>query len=112
MLVAVVALSVLRTWPLVVTVNKEARNLQQKIDEVNRDIAEAEKTKEYLSSPTYLERQARLKLNYKKPDEKVVFVYRNPYNQRPDESVGNLEHGVSSWWQRLWLWVKAGQTRE
>ena len=32
---------------------------------------------DYFSSDAYLERQARLKLNYKLPDEQVAFVYKD-----------------------------------
>ncbi len=102
LVVSLVALSVLRIWPLVVTINKETMNLQQKIDEANRNLAELEKSKEYFKNPAYLERQARIKLNFKKPDEKVVFVYKNPYNQSPDELAQTLADRSRGFWQKLW----------
>lgn len=84
MLILFFGLGVYRLWLEVVAVNKETDNLKRKIDETNKTVAELENSKEYLQNPAYLERQARLRLNYKKPDEKVVFVYRSPYNQNPE----------------------------
>jgi len=60
---------------------KEIENLDRKIAEIERSRSELEKLGDYLKNPAYLERQARLKLNYKKPDENVVFIYKNQYNQ-------------------------------
>jgi len=67
--------SVIKLEPPLAAVRKELKNLNQKIDEAEKSSLELEKFGDYLKSNAYLERQARLKLNYKKPDEKVVFVY-------------------------------------
>lgn len=56
-------------------VDKEITNQKNKIDEVEKSIADLQKSKEYLKTDSYIEKQARLRLNYKKPDENVVFVY-------------------------------------
>src|SRR3989344_5703024 len=66
---------IIKLEPAIVLVSKELKNINQKIDEVEKNNLELDKLGDYLGSDAYLERQARLKLNYKKPDENVVYVY-------------------------------------
>ena len=68
-------ISIIKLEPAIVLVSKELKNINQKIDEVEKNNLELDKLGDYLGSDAYLERQARLKLNYKKPDENVVYVY-------------------------------------
>lgn len=66
--------------------NKEAKIFENKINNletVNKSIEERLKHFEY---PSFLEKEARLKLNYKSVGEKVVFVY-------PDTSKISSESG-------------------
>lgn len=65
------------------TVSQEVSNLDRKIAEAEQGLSELQKLKDYFKSAAYLERQARLKLNYKKPGESVVFVYKNQHVQSP-----------------------------
>lgn len=103
-LILFLALAVYRILPLVLAINKETDNLRKKIAETNKNIAELEESKKYLQDPAYLERQARIRLNYKKPNEKVVFVYQSPYNQNPgmktDEAKG-LFRKLKQWFAEL-----------
>lgn len=69
------ALSTIKLQPALVSVRKEIKNVEQKISEIKIARQEAEKLSEYLNSSAYLERQARIKLNYKKPGENVVYIY-------------------------------------
>ena len=68
------------------SVREEVRNLEQKIVSVEEDNAELEKQVGYLENPAFLEREARLRLNYKAPDEVVVFVYPDDSPQRSSKS--------------------------
>jgi len=69
--------------PSLETVSQEVNNLDQKIAEAERDLSELQKLGDFFKSVTYLEQQARLKLNYKKPGESVVFIYKNQHVQDP-----------------------------
>ena len=67
---------------------------------------ELEKLGDYMKSNAYLERQARLKLNYKKPDEKVVFVYQNSNAKVQNKNVetekildSKLLVNLKEWWK-------------
>ena len=62
---------------------------------------------EYLSSDAYKERQARIKLNFKKPGEKVVYVYRTDAENSAQSKEGVVAGTVfddqnKSSWQRWW----------
>ena len=57
------------------TVNKEVLTLETKVENLEKNNNSLEKFIEYLKHPLYLEREARLKFNYKAPGEEVVFVY-------------------------------------
>ena len=57
------------------SVNKEVANLETKAENMEQSNLSLEKFIEYLKHPLYLEREARLKFNYKAPGEEVVFVY-------------------------------------
>ena len=94
---------------------KEANGLKQKIDETDKALAQLDKSAEFIGSDNYLEREARQKLNYKNPDEKVVYVYGNQYNQNPDgnaQTTAPVTASVSQqtsnfWqaWQKIWGWL-------
>lgn len=86
-------------------VNKEIKDLESKISHLENDNIYTEKLVGYLKHPSFLEREARLRLNYKKPGEETVFVY-------PDSAEivsGSLElknkldgePGYIKWWQYL-----------
>ena len=78
----------------------ETAVLKEKISEL--------KSNEEINSQTsdeYIEREARIKLNYRDPDEKVVYVYRNNEVYGPQEqaiSVPVLEQNIESNF-RLWI---------
>src|SRR3989338_6359090 len=61
-------------------VNTEIHELEAKIDNLEKSNGLLEKFISYMADPLFLERQVRIKLNYKSPGEEVVFVY-------PDNSV-------------------------
>jgi len=61
---------------------------------------------EYFKSEAYLEREARARLNYKKPEEKVAIIYRDKGSGQFDDSMENEENigQIKKWWR--WLWNK------
>ena len=98
--------STIKLEPQLVAVRKELKNLNQKIDEVKKSSLELEKLGDYMKSNAYLERQARLKLNYKKPDEKVIFVYQNSNAKVQNNNVktgkildSKLLVNLKEWWK-------------
>ena len=76
-------LLIIKLKPSLETASQEVNNLDQKIAEAEQDLSELQKLGDYFKSVAYLEREARLKLNYKNPGESVVFVYKNQHVQDP-----------------------------
>ena len=96
-------LLIIRLQPSLRMATREVSNLNQKIAEAEKSRLELERLGDYLKSAAYLERQARLKLNYKKPGESAVFVYKNQHNQNPMEpSEAVKPSAVLPNWQK-WL---------
>ena len=87
-------LLIIKLKPSLETVSQEVNNLDQKITEAERDLSESQKLSDYFKSAAYLEREARLKLNYKKPGESVVFVYKNQHAQNPAEPGGAVKSSI------------------
>ena len=56
-------------------VNKEAEILENKIANLEKDNKSIEEYLNYLNHPSFLKKEARLKLNYKAEGENVAFVY-------------------------------------
>ncbi len=96
-------LLIVKLKPSLETVSQEVNNLDQKIAEAEKDLSELQKLGDYFKSVAYLEREARLKLNYKKPGENVVFVYKNQHAQSPAETDGVVKSSlILPNWQK-WL---------
>ena len=88
-------------------VGLEANNLQAKIAQAQKATAALAQQNANADNPAFLERQARLRLNYKKPDENVVFVYRDQYNQNSNQTASTAPAEEPKWYQQLWEWVRA-----
>ncbi len=101
------AASLIKTIPDFSIVLKENNSLNQKIAESQKEKSELENSADFFKSAAYLEQQVRLKLNYKKPGENVVYIYSNNSQPAGDaqapapsiwvKAVVNLE----IWWQDL-----------
>lgn len=90
--------------------NVRRADFQQAVSDVEQKIQEAEKGKTYLEkfityfqSPQFLEKQARIKLNYKSPDEEVVFVFRDP-NPKQETTIANRLDQAPNF-QKWWFYV-------
>ncbi len=76
-------LLIVKIKPSLETVGQEVKNLDNKIAEAKQNLSELQNLGDYFKSAAYLEREARLKLNFKKPGESVIFVYKNQHAQNP-----------------------------
>ena len=84
--ITTVALSILCLWLLLVAVGagtrhastaRELANVHGRIQSGERDNARLAQELERMKEPAWLALIARERLNYKKPDETVVFVYKS-----------------------------------
>jgi cell division protein FtsB len=86
---------------------QELARLQERADELDRDIARLQEHLARTDEPAWLEYQARLRLNYRYPDEKAVVVYKkeNSGTISPVASAGEEQETVPfwrRWWNRVW----------
>ncbi len=77
------------------TVNKDVKNIEAKIHDIQEDIGYFNKFSAYFKTSAFLEKEARLKLNYKAQGEDVVFIYRDKNVKKASESV-NFEKLLES----------------
>lgn len=59
----------------------------------------------YFGSDAYLERQARLDLNYKNPDEKVAFVYQDTSVKETPAPDFKTELAQMPNWEKWWYYL-------
>lgn len=83
--------------------DKEVTNLEARITALEKENERLARLTSTSYSDAFLEKEARLKLNYKAPDEQVFFIYRDtderkaPVQKEP-ESVSTYES--------IWNWVR------
>jgi len=68
-------------------VGRQVKNMEAKIAEVQKDTDYLNKFLVYFTTPAFLEKEARLKLNYKAQGEEVVFVYKDKNTKEVIDSV-------------------------
>lgn len=72
-------------------VDSEVKNIESKIKEVQNDTDYLNKFLGYFKTSAFLEKEARLKLNYKAQGEEVVFIYKDSHPTKESNSVGREE---------------------
>jgi cell division protein FtsB len=85
-------------------VKKEEDNIKAKIGDVTQDNKQLEKFIENFDNPEFLKKEARLRLNYKAPDEEVVFVHRDLNSKKVSSAGEFLEDNLPNykkWWYYL-----------
>jgi len=75
--VVLFSISVVDRYNEIKSLDKEVATLQDKIDELNLGNQELIDGINDPVRESDFEREARIKLNYKDPEEKVIYVYRN-----------------------------------
>lgn len=90
--------------------NVRRAEFRRAVSDVENKVLEAEEDKTYLEtfiayfkSPQFMEKQARVKLNYKSPDEEVAFVFRDP-NTKIEAEAGNRLVGAPNY-RKWWFYV-------
>ena len=85
------------------SIHEEAKNLETKIGNTEKGNSNLEKIISYLRNPSFREKEARLKLNYKTPDENVAFVYRDASAQKTSVSFEELDN--MKFYEKWWYWL-------
>ncbi|MBX4211518.1 MAG: septum formation initiator family protein [Candidatus Yanofskybacteria bacterium] len=82
----------------------EFQAMQDKISKLQEDNKVLRELKAYFASDRYLGKEAREKLNYKDPDEKVVFVYPKTASESKKETSEKSQtflEKFKNWWYSL-----------
>ena len=85
-------------------IKEEERNVETKIDNARHNNESLEKFIKYFDNPSFLEKEARLRLNYKAPGEEVVFVHRDLNSKKIsslDEPLEDNLPNYKKWWYYL-----------
>ena len=89
--------------------NKEVELIETKLEEIEQENSELKKLITYFNTSEYIEEQARLNLNYRKTDEKVVVIYGQ--DEDAEQKENNINANLNSkskleaknnpnrWWQ-------------
>ena len=77
------------------------KHIQGSIDQVRQAQAELERKHAYYQSEAYLEQQARIQLNYKKPGEQVVYIYRTTGHEQEVITAPATLTNLKLWWYYL-----------
>lgn len=83
-------------------VARDVRDVESKIREVKKDNEYLNKFLNHFQNSAFLQKEARLKLNYKAPGEEVVFVYRD-LNEKASKSLSEEEVLKSMPNYRKWI---------
>lgn len=92
-----------RDYPKKLEIKSQLGDIESRIEVLKKKEEKQRTMAEYLDSESYLEKQARLRLNLKKEGEEVVFIYRK--DEAKEE--GNLEKpNENPFLSKLKEWVK------
>lgn len=84
----------------------QVQDLESRVEDLKRNNEFLASSSDYFGSDAYLERQARLKLNYKLPDEQVAFVYQDKNSQTTPAAVPFAEQlKKMSNWKKWWYYL-------
>ncbi len=81
-------------------VQEQLADIQDKVEKARQDNQQLASSSAYFKSDSYLEKQARLKLNYKLPDEQVTFIYPDKSDHVASVSVPT-SGGWKSWFYKI-----------
>lgn len=82
---------------------KEEKSVEAKISGVKKDNELLEKQIENFKNPEFLEKEARIRLNYKAAGEEVVFVYKDS-DISTASSSGDFSPKLPVY-KKLWQWL-------
>lgn len=95
-------ISVYKKQPMLNLVQQEEKYADEKIEELRYQKEKLEEGKTYFQSGAYIEQQARIKLNYQKPGEHVVYVYhQSPVKTEVSPSASTSLNFFQRWWYNL-----------
>ncbi|HXV26502.1 MAG TPA: hypothetical protein VD862_00520 [Candidatus Paceibacterota bacterium] len=90
---------------------QEFARISERTEEYERDISRLRMHLERTDDPAWLEYQARLRLNYRQPDEKVMVVYKKENSGTISPVASPSVPAEPTFWERLKNWF-GGDSRD
>lgn len=99
--------SLVKLLPQKKAVDKEATELEVKIQNTEQINLELSEMMDFFKSDAYKEREARLRLNYIKPGEQAAIVYRSKEESAPKPDTESALDIFNKFfdWQKLKKWI-------
>ena|SRR3989344_5326037 len=85
-------------------VDQEIKTNDNKISEAQENADDLAQFIENFDNPAFLEREARIKFNYKNTDEEVAFIYRDTENKITSQSFDDVLKSMPNY-QKWWHWL-------
>lgn len=82
--------SLVKVRPQKMTAEDRLENLEGKVAETEKANSDTARLLGYFKSRSYLEREAKIKLNVRRPDENVVFIYEDEKENSLKEEEKNI----------------------
>lgn len=84
-----------------IIVEQEIKTNENKVAEAQQNTDEIAEFITNFENPAFLEREARMKLNYKSVDEEVAFIYRDTEKKASSQSFEDILKSMPNWkkWQ-------------
>jgi len=94
-----------------VSLNSQRKMVDRDVEANKQKIAEAQENTDNLNqflknleNPRFLEREARIKFNYKHPDEQVAFIYRDTEAKPISPSFEDILKSLPNY-KKWWYWI-------
>lgn len=94
---------IVKDFPEKIETGKQLGDLRSKIEALKKEEERQKSLAEYLNSESYLEKQARIRLNLKKVGEEMVFIYRKDDSIKASES---FEENKNPFLLKIKKWFK------
>lgn len=85
------------------SIDKEIAELEAEERRLTEANAQLQQSIDFLSSPEYQEKLARLQLNLKKPDEIVVNFPRELQSQQTETVPNDSKSNLYKWWEYIFI---------
>ena len=103
-LMAIVGSSLMKVYKNRMEIEAEISDMEQKIATLKEENAKFENIlKDGVASPAYLEKEARRRLNLKKPGEKMVIIVSQTTEENQESGIKNQENSEEDNSQTSWF---------
>lgn len=86
-------------------IENKVATLEAKSEDIKKSSDYLEKFITYLSNPSFLDKEARIKLNYKTAGEEVVYVYHDRATATPASASAETNKKEKPFYKKIWNFI-------